>query len=115
VPEHLKVSPRHHNFGNVTANNQSKPVKITIANVAKGKNKKYKLPVMIEFTEGAANYPVVSNNCPAPPSELGYKQSCVMTVACVPPGVGKVPNGKMLIRDNAPREPQSVTLTCKGK
>jgi hypothetical protein len=88
---------------------------VKISNPSKGKNKKHKLPVMIEFMEGAANYPIVSNNCPVPPDELGYKHSCTVAVTCVPPGVGKVSRGKMLIRDNAIHDPQSVTFTCSGR
>jgi len=111
----LKVSPKHHNFGMVPANTQSEPVTIKIKNPGNRKNKKHKLPVMIEFVEGAANYQVLSDNCPVPPNELGYKRSCSMQVACVPPAAGRVPKGKMLIEDNALRNPQTVTLTCTGK
>lgn len=88
---------------------------VKISNPGKSKNKKNKLPVTIVFIEGAANYPIVSNDCPVLPNQLGYKQSCTVAVTCVPPGVGKVPKGKMLIHDNAIHDPQSVTFTCKGK
>ncbi len=111
VPEHLTVTPTNHNFGKVRAETQSKPVKITVSNTG-GQDKKHKLPVLIEMVDGAANYAITSNNCP---SILGFKQSCLIEVACIPPAKGPVPKGTMLIVDNAIGTPQKVTLTCKGK
>jgi len=114
VPEHLTVTPSHHNFGKVRAGTTSKPVKITISN----KDKHHRLPVLIESIEmitASANYPVLSDSCGPPSSQLGFKQACTVQIACHPDTTGPVPEGVLAIADNATGSPQLVTLTCTGK
>ncbi len=111
APERLTVTPHHHSFGRVPADATSKPVKITIAN----RHSARKLPVLVSPVDMGSNYPIISNTCPVPPSQLEFKHSCIVTVACRPDYVGPAPAGLLRINDNASGSPQQVTLSCTGK
>jgi len=116
VEEHLTVSPASHNFGTVPQQTLSKAFKITISNTAQNAtNKKLQAPVTIEAIEPATNFPITTTNCPSPPSQLPYKGSCEVMVACEPPAKGTVPKALMMVVHNGAGSPQHVTFTCKGK
>jgi hypothetical protein len=101
------LSPASLSFGTVTHGQSSTPKSVTLTNTGNT------TLTISSISIGGTNAGQFSqtNNCPA---SLATNASCTITVVFSPKGTGAF-TASVLVKDNAPASPQSVTLTGTGQ
>ncbi len=102
----LKFKPDKHNFGKVTATNDSAPLIVTVTN-------KSTSPVNFTSIVAAETFSIQSDKCSGAPLAAG--RSCKVEVVFHPMVAGEVnaPNG-LTFTDSASNSPQQVELEGQG-
>ncbi len=103
----LKFKPEQHDFGKVTATNDSAPLTVTVI------NKSRSAPITFTSIVAAETFSIQSDKCSGSPLAPG--KSCKVEVVFHPMVTGKVsaPNG-LTFTDSAPNSPQQVQLEGQG-
>ena len=102
----VRLSVTSLNFGNQAVGKISAPQYVTLTNTGSA-------PLTINsITGGSGEYSQLSN-CPINPNTLGASKSCVISVRFTPSTTG-AKTDSISISDNAPDNPQIVSLTGNG-
>lgn len=103
----LKFKPDQHDFGKVTATNDSALLTVTVT------NKSRSAPITFTSIVAAETFSIQSDKCSGSPLAPG--RSCKVAVVFHPMVTGKVnaPNG-LTFTDSAPNSPQQVQLEGQG-
>jgi hypothetical protein len=103
----LKIKPGKHDFGKVTATNDSAPLIVTLT------NKSGSTPITFTNIVAAETFSIQSDKCSGSPLAPG--RSCKVEVVFHPMVTGKVsaPNG-LTFSDSAQNSPQQVELDGQG-
>jgi len=103
----LKFKPDQHDFGKVTATNDSAPLTVTVT------NKSTSAPITFTSIVAAETFSIQSDKCSGSPLAPG--RSCKVEVVFHPMVTGKIsaPNG-LTFTDSAQNSPQQVDLEGQG-
>jgi hypothetical protein len=103
----LKFKPDKHDFGKVTATNDSAPLTVTVT------NKSRSAAITFASIVAAETFSIQSDKCSGTPLAPG--KSCKVEVVFHPMVTGKVsaPNG-LTFTDSAPNSPQQVQFEGQG-